>query len=500
MDEKKYSKENLKSKPPVVVVLGHVDHGKSSLLEAVKDFNILKKESGGITQHIGAYEVEKDNKKITFIDTPGHSAFFAMRSRGAKVADIAVLVVAADEGVKTQTKEAMSHIKKAGISMLVAINKMDKPEADPEKVKRELSENGVILESMGGKIPSVNVSAKTGKGIEDLLELILLLAEMQSLKTTLEDVACGVAIEAYLDAQRGATATLLIRDGILKLGDIVGTSTTFGRVKILENFQGKSIKEAFPSMPVVIIGFENVPRVGEKFKVYPSIESARNSIKENKRKIENKEVFVINPDQKVLNLILKADVVGSLEAIENIFKDIPQEKVVLRILKRGVGEISDSDLKLAQSAKKTKILGFRVKTSPQAVKLALRESMKIMNFDVIYDLVQWVRSMMEKLVESEIIRTDIGKLKVLEIFHSEKDRQVVGGKVVEGDVKKGTKIEIFRDEEAIGIGNLINLQKNKKDADAVGKGEECGLLYKGDTKIEEGDILVFYQEIKNKEI
>lgn len=493
----KEAKKNLISRSPVVVILGHVDHGKSSILESIKDLKITEKESGGITQHIGAYEIEHQNKKITFIDTPGHEAFSAMRSRGAKVADIAVLVVAAEEGVRPQTKEAVSYIKKSGIPMIVAINKIDRPEANPEKVKRELSQLDILVESMGGKVPSVETSAKTRKGIPELLELILLLAEMGDLEGNLNKPAEGVVIEAYLDRQRGPTATLLLREGALKPGDILATSSTLGKIKILENFQGDSIKEALPSMPIIIIGLENVPQIGEKIKVFSNIEEAKKYIEKKEKKSEGGEVFFMEPGKKVLNLILKADVSGSLEAVEEIIKTLPQEKVVLRILKKEAGDINESDVKLAASSK-AKILGFRVKINSQVSALALRQKIKIITFDVIYEIVQGLRQIMEKVVEPEAVRIDLGKVKILTVFLERKNRQVIGGKVIEGEVKKGTPIEVFRGEEKIGRGKLINLQKNKKDAEKAIKGEDCGILYEGELKIEEGDILVIYKEEKRK--
>jgi translation initiation factor IF-2 len=487
-------KQNLISRPPVVVFLGHVDHGKTTLLDFIRKTKVVEKEAGGITQHIGAYELLYEEKKITFIDTPGHEAFSQMRSRGAKVADIAVLVVAADEGVKPQTKEAIFHIKKAQIPEIVAINKIDKPGADPEKVKRELQREGILVESFGGKVPSVEVSAKTGQGISDLLELILLVAEMENLKADLSKPAEGVIIEAYLDNKRGPTATLILNQGVLKKNQIIGTFSTFGKIKSLENFQGISISEAFPSQPTIVLGFENVPQVGEKFKIFPTIEEAKKAVK---KKEEEREVIFIEKDKKVLNLILKADVLGSLEAIREILKNLPQEKVLLRILKAGVGEISETDVKLAKGAQ-AKILGFRVKENSIAQNLAEREKIKILKFEVIYELVEKVRKMMEKILEPEIIRKDLAKIKTLVVFKSEKNRQIIGGRVLEGQVKKGTLIEILRKEEKIGKGRLINLQKEKKDIEKAQKGEEIGILYEGETRIEVGDILVVYQKEKRK--
>jgi len=489
-------RENLISRAPIVVVLGHVDSGKTSILDAVRKTHVAEKETGGITQHVGAYEVELQGKKITFIDTPGHEAFSAMRARGAKVADIAILVVDGVAGVQDQTKEAITHIKKAGIPMIIAINKIDRPEADPEKIKRELAKENILVESIGGKVPSVEVSAKTGKRIGDLLELILLVAEIKNLKGDISKPGEGVVIESYLDSHRGPTATLLLRDGILKPGEIVGTFSTFGKIKMLENFQGKKIEIAYPSMPVISIGFEDVPRVGERFKVFGTIEEAQNNIPKVEKE-EKREVFLITPDKKVLNLILKTDVLGSIEPIENVLKGLPQEKVILRILKAEVGDINESDFKLAQSAK-AKILGFRVKITPVAKSLAEREKIKILTFEIIYDFVQTIRGLMEKILEPEIVRTDLAKLKTLLIFWTEGSRQIVGAKVLEGEVKKGTKIEVIRGEEKVGQGKLINLQINKKDVEKAIRGQECGILYEGDAKIQEGDILVIFTKEKRK--
>ena len=487
--------KNLIPRPPVVVVLGHVDHGKSSILEAIKDLKITAKESGGITQHIGAYELEHQGKKIAFIDTPGHEAFSAMRSRGAKVADIAILVVAADEGVKPQTKEAILHIKKSEIPLIVAINKMDKSEADPAKVKRELSSQDILVESMGGKIPSVEVSAKTKKGINELLEMILLVAEVEKLETDIEKPAKGTVIEAYMDSNRGPTATLILSEGAVKRGDILGTESAYGKVKILEDFQGKIVDQALPSIPVVILGFENVPGVGEQFKIFLDIESAKKEIKETPK--IGREAIVAETDKKTLNLILKVDVQGSLEAVEKVLGDISQEKANIKILKAEVGDINENDVKMAKGAK-ARILSFRVKTNPIAKGLALREKITILTFDIIYELAQTARQLLEKKIEPESIRTDLGKIKILEVFRQEKSRQIIGGKVTDGLIKKGGFAEITRNKEKIGKGKIIGLQKQKKEIDEALKGSECGLLYEGTGKIEKGDILEIYTEERRK--
>ncbi len=492
-------RQNLTTRPPVVVVLGHVDSGKTSILDYIRKTRVTAKESGGITQHTGAYQIEQGNKKITFIDTPGHEAFSAMRSRGAKVADIAVLVVDATQGVQAQTKEAISHIKMVGLPTIVALNKIDRPEADPRKAERELVKEEILVEEQGGKVPSIEISATTGKGIEGLLELICLVAEMEDLKADLQKPAQGVVIESYLDSQKGPTANLLLNEGILKPGDIIATPSVLGKTKSLEDSQGKPIKEAYPAQPVRVIGFEKAPTVGEKFKVFSSMEEAKSFLKMSKEKAVSPPAgrLEVKEDQKVLNIILKTDVLGTAEAIAGVLKELPQEKVILRVLKSEAGQISDSDIKTAKGGRAI-IIGFRVKLSPVAQKLAEREKVKVMNFEVIYDLVEGVRKFMEKILEPEQVRIDLGKVKALVVFLTEKNRQIIGGRVTEGVVKKGALIEVFKEEELIGKGRMINLQKNKKDVDEITKGEECGVLYEGNTKIEEGDILVIFVEERKK--
>lgn len=488
------TKKNEKQRPPVVVVLGHVDHGKTSLLDFIRKTEVTAGESGGITQHVGAYEIDHNGKKITFIDTPGHEAFSAIRSRGAKAADIAILVVAADEGMKEQTKEAISHIKKAEIPMIVALNKMDKPEANPEKTKGELTKQEVIVESLGGTIPSVNISAKTGDGVKDLLEVILLIAEMEELKDEREEIAEGTIIESFMDIQRGPVATVIVQKGTLNKGDFIGTSSAVGKIKILEDFQGKQIEKAFPSMPAIVLGFENVPGVGDVFKAHNCLEEACLNVKEKiflpKREIQEES------DKKTLNVVLKADVAGSLEALEAVLNDLPQEKSLLRILKAEVGEINESDVKTAKNGQAA-VVGFRVKVGSLAKGLAEREKVRIKTFDIIYELVQSVRLALEKIIEAETVRNDLGKVKVLAIFRTDKSRQIIGGKVQEGKIKK-SHVEVYRNEQLIGKGRIISLQRDKKEIDEVAKGYECGMLYEGNVKVEQGDILYFFIEEKRK--
>jgi len=506
------------ARPPVVVVLGHVDHGKSSLLEAIRDFHITAKESGGITQHIGAYEVDVDvketlrqaqgdfatSRKITFIDTPGHEAFSAMRARGTNVADIALLVVDTSQSVQPQTKEAITVIKRAEIPMIVVLNKIDRPEANPEKIKRELSNIDIFVESMGGNIPSVEVSAKEKTGIQELLDMILLVAEMQDLKSDTQSPAQGLIIESYMSTGKGPIATAIITKGILKPKDIIATDLAAGKVKCLENFQKKQIEQALPSQPVVILGFEKVPAVGETFKSFESLEKAYEKIKreENKREL-NVNIINQDPGKKISNIVLKGDVFGSLEAIENVLKSLPQEKVILRIIKSEVGEINESDVKLAEMAK-AQIIGFRVKISPTVIAMMRKDSdnpdkkVRIKTFEIIYELIQEVRNSMEKSLDTEIVRKDVGKIKALVLFFAEKNRQIIGGKIQDGEIKKGLKLDVIRDNAKIGSGKIIELQRNKKVVEKLSKGDECGILFEGNIKVDKNDILVTYIEERHK--
>lgn len=487
---------NLAARPPVVVVMGHVDHGKTSLLDYIRHTDVIAQESGGITQHVGAYEAEHKGKKITFLDTPGHEAFSAMRSRGAGVADIAVLVVAADEGVKEQTKEAIVHAKRANAAIIVAFNKMDKPGAIPAKVAQELIKQDVVVESLGGKVPAVELSAKTGKGVNELLDLILLVAEMEELKGDINKPAEGVVVEAYLDSKRGPTATLLVLDGALKAGDIMATPSTAGKAKILQDFQYRNISIALPSAPVVVVGFENAPQVGEVFKSFPDMDSALGYLEKKARKAvpEGEAAAVVDSGKKTFNIILKADVQGSLGAIQEVLKGLPQDNIVLRVISGGVGEITENDVQLAGSAK-AMIIGFRIKSGKHAVDVAERAGVRVVIFEVIYELIQGVRKFMERSREPQIIRRDVGKLKVLVVFIQDQNRQIVGGRIIAGELQKGLRLEVRRGEDFIGKGKIVNLQKDKKDIGKGKVGEEVGILYEGEGRIAEGDILTaFVQE------
>ncbi len=477
---------------PIVVIMGHVDHGKSSILESIKDLKITAKESGGITQHIGAYEVEHKGEKITFIDTPGHEAFFLMRARGTKVADIAILVVAGEEGVKKQTEEAISHIKEEGIPFLVAINKKDKPTFNAEKVKMGLAEKDVLVEDLGGKIPSVNLSATTKEGIPELLDMILLLSEMEDLKGDISKKAKGVVIESHLDPKRGSVASIIVTEGIIKKGDDICSPSASGRVKIIEDFKGKQISEAIPSTPVLILGLSTIPYAGEEIRVVSGDEE-----REEDKREKLFSSFKGDEEKETLNLIIKADVLGSLEAIEDIFKKIPDDKVVIKIIKADVGTIDESDIKLAKGTN-AKIIGFRTKTSPIAKDISIREKIKIMNFDIIYELSEAIRNFLSYLIKPEIVEKEIGKVKILEVFKKDKKSQVIGGKVMFGVARKNAKVKVFRNSEEIGEGKVSGLQHNKKNAGEVEKGEECGILFQGETDVLRGDILSVIAEEKIK--
>lgn len=496
--------EKSESRPPIVVVLGHVDHGKTTLLDTIQKTNVVEKESGGITQHIGAYQVEHSGKLITFIDTPGHEAFSQMRSRGAKVADIAILVIAAEEGVKPQTKEAISYIKKGEIPVIVALNKIDKPQASPEKVIGELEKEGLVVEQRGGQVPAVKISAKEGTGLDELLEIILLVAEMEELKADIEKPAKGVIIESYLDSKRGATATLLVLEGILRVGQWIVCGNIYGKVRILENFQGKGVKEAVPSSPAVVIGLDDVPVVGERFSVVENEKEAQSFVA---KAIEDKgDLSVEAPTGrgeggKLLNLILKADVKGSLEAIEDNLAKMDLEDIGLNILKAEVGDISESDIKTAYSANAL-IIGFRVKAPAGILNLAKRSRVRIKTYEVIYELFEDIKKEAGKLLKPEITREELGKLKVLAIFRKEKSRMIIGGKVIDGKIINKVSLDVIRqtDEGAkkITSGKIVQLQHNKKDVPEVEKGREAGILFEGEPVIEEGDILETYKEEKKK--
>ncbi len=484
--------ENLVSRPPIVVVLGHVDHGKTTLLDYIRKTKVAEKEAGGITQHIGAYEIEIKGKKITFLDTPGHEAFSQIRSRGAKAADIALLVVAADEGVKPQTKESLERIKEAQIPFIVVLTKIDKEGANPEKIKKELAELGILLEGWGGDIPLVEVSSKTGQGIDELLELILLVAEMEELKADPREPASGLVIESHLDNRRGIVATLIINNGTLHLKDKIFTQSAKGKVKILEDFTDRVISEATFSSPVQVIGFENLPLAGEQFFVSELQEQKdlTSQIRTITKKLGDQTSLLTIP------LIMKSDTFSSAEALEQIMDQLGQEKSwCFLLLKNEVGDLSEGDLKIIPK-EKTLIINFRVNKKPEVFNILLaNKNLITLDGDIIYDL----KEKGQKIVEEQFINKPteeiLGKVEVLAVFHPEKENQLIGGEVIEGVVRNKAKFRVIRKENVISEGRVINLQKNRVDFTEVAAGGECGLLINCPKLIEKGDWLEFFQKI-----
>ncbi len=461
------------ARPPVAVVVGHVDHGKTSLLDYIRKTNVAGKEAGGITQSFGAYEVEHNGKKITFIDTPGHEAFQKMRSRGATIADLAVLVVAADEGVKPQTIEAIEILKRTETPFVVAITKIDKPSANIDKVKNELQTAGVLLEGYGGDVSFEPVSVISGEGIDKLLDLILLLSEVKGLTWAKGNRTKGFILEAFKDSRRGITVHAILKDGVLREGDQIATGTAFGKIKTLENFLRQRVKELYPSAPALILGFETMPQVGEE------VLSGKVNLAEIVTSSTAKTPEVKAPEgEEKLSAIFRADTVGSLEALEHLLSNL------VTVKDRGVGEITDGDIQLAISTGSI-VIGFKVKPTKSAENLARIHQVMIFNSEIIYELSEAI----QKFVKGEKAPQVEGELKVLKIFGESQGRQIVGGRVLNGFMKSGAVVQIERIEKNLGEGKIINLQENRQDVALVSSGKECGLLIESDVKINVGDVL-----------
>ncbi len=504
-------------RPPVVVVMGHVDHGKTTLLDYIRKTNVASREAGGITQSIGAYEIVHPNsappptglrqsesahpndisinqpnqresaaRKITFIDTPGHEAFIKMRSRGANVADLAVLVVAADEGPKPQTKESIKILEETKTPFVVAITKIDKNNADIERVKNELMSAGVLLEGYGGQISYQPVSAKTGEGVNELLDLILLAAEVEHLTYDENATAGGYVLEAKLDQRRGLEASVIVKNGVLKKGEPISTATAKGKIKILEDFTGKQAEELFPSSPALIIGFETLPQVGEEFRA--GEKAALPAV----GKIEPPEIRPVNlPAEKeespVLRLIIKSSDSGSLEALAGIIKAIAEKKPI-KIIAESVGDVTDNDVKLAASTKAA-IIAFKSRTGKVQKAFAETNKVKIISSEIIYELLKAVDEFLLQLEKP----APLGTLKILAVFNqSDLGKQVVGGKVESGIFKNKSQFEIERDGAVVGEGRISNLQQQKKDVSEVAEGKEAGLLVSSGTEIKVGDVLLIH--------
>lgn len=493
----------LTPRPPVVVILGHVDHGKTSILDYIRKSRVAAKEAGGITQHIGAYQAEYQGKLMTFLDTPGHEAFCAIRSRGCTVADIAVLVVAADEGVKPQTKEAITIIKEAKLPFVVAINKIDKEGANPQKVRQELAEAEVMVEDYGGQVPIVELSARKGEGIDHLLEIIMLLAEVEELQAPPSGPAEGYVLESHLDSRRGTVATLLVQKGQLATSDWLAAGHAVAKVKSMEDFTGKTLKTAVPSQPCVVTGWELAPSVGQTFSVSASRDEAQ-KLATAAAEIGSGALFVQEnrTDIPVANLIIKTDVQSSLEAIDQVLRTIKSDEVQWRVVGYGVGKIGDADVKNAK-AKNAAIIGFHVPVESTANQSAEREHVRIESRDIIYELVEIVRELMSDFLPAEIKRTPLGKLKVIALFGTQGKSQIVGGKIIQGKAVRGAMIDVTRNGTVVSSGKLVQLQQKKADVAEVAEGLECGIRYDGplDTPVamvREGDVLEIYEEQKIK--
>ncbi len=493
-------KSDLKERPPVIVVMGHVDHGKTKLLDSIRQTDVVAGEAGGITQHIGAYQVNRKGQVITFIDTPGHEAFTAMRSRGAKVADIAILVVAADDGVMPQTVEAYRIIEAAKIPFIVAMNKIDKPAADINKTKQELSTKlNITPEDWGGKTICAPISAKEGTGIEDLLDMVLLVAETEaaSLKSNPDALAAGTVVESNVDKAAGPLATILVQNGTLHVGDqLCFNDIVYGKVKALKNYKGEDILEAGPSSPAKVIGLKISPAVGDILNV-----GEGEKVKASKMKSTTvaPDISPTSADDGAedktpsVNVVIKADFLGSAEAIEESLLKLNGEKVKVKIIAKGLGYITEGDVKRAEDSG-AKILGFNVRMSPAIENLVRERQVTVKNFSIIYDLIKYIQEEMLLIAKPEINRVNLGRLKVLAVFRTENNSQIVGGKVLDGEIRNNSLIEILRDNNFIAAGKLARLQSGKQDVASVGKDEEAGLMYEGKPLIMVGDILSVYIE------
>ncbi|MFC6654773.1 translation initiation factor IF-2 [Roseibium salinum] len=493
----------MSQRPPVVTIMGHVDHGKTSLLDAIRKSKVVTGEAGGITQHIGAYQVDQDGQKITFIDTPGHAAFSQMRARGAKATDIVILVVAADDGVMPQTKEAIAHAKAAEAPIIIAINKIDKPGADPNRVRTELLSQDLVTESMGGDIIDVEVSAKTGDNLDKLLEMILLQAEVMELQANPERTAEGVVIEAQLDRGRGPVATVLVQKGTLRPGDILVAGAEWGRVRAMLDENGQPVKEAGPAKPVEVLGFQSTPEAGDLVAVVENEARAREITDYRQRQIREKASVVATgtrgsleqmmnrlqeTGRKEFPLVLKADVQGSAEAIAHALNDLGNEEVGARILLSGVGGITESDITLA-SASKAPIIGFNVRANKQAREAAARDGIEIRYYNVIYDLVDDVKAAMSGLLSPERRETFLGNAEVREVFNISKVGKVAGCLVTEGVVERGANVRLIRDDVVIHEGELGTLKRFKDEVKSVESGQECGMNFVKYQDMRPGDVI-----------
>jgi len=502
--------EDLKPRAPIVTIMGHVDHGKTSLLDYIRNTKVVASEAGGITQHIGAYDVTtKSGKQIAFLDTPGHEAFTAMRARGAKLTDIAIIVVAADDDVMPQTKEAINHAQVAGVPIVIAINKIDKPTANPDKVRESLSKNNILVEEWGGKYQSQEISAKTGLGIDDLLEKVLLESEMLNLKANPDRPASGSIIEASLDKGRGYVSTLMVQSGTLRVGDIMVTGSNYGRVKAMFDDTGARIKEAGPSSPVQVLGLDGAPQAGEKFAVYETDREAREVATKRAQLVREQSIRTkkhITLDEigrriaigsfKQLNVIVKGDVDGSVEALSDSLLKLSTPKIQVGIIHKGVGQISESDVLLA-SASDAVIVGFQVRPSTSARRLADNEEIEIRLYSIIYDAINDVKSAMEGMLEKEMEEVIVGNAEVREVFKITKFGTVAGCMITDGSVKRANPIRLIRDGIVVYAGKLSTLKRFKDDVSEVRSGFDCGMGIENFNDMQIGDVIESYE---NREV
>ncbi len=506
IDTEEDTDDDKKPRPPVVTVMGHVDHGKTSLLDALRKTSIVTGEAGGITQHIGAYQVTKeDGEKVTFIDTPGHAAFTSMRARGAKVTDIVILVVAADDGVMPQTVEAISHSKAAEVPIVVAVNKIDKPEADPTRVKNELLQHEIISEDMGGDVQFVEVSALTGTGLDDLLESVLLQAELLDLKANPDRAAEGIVIESKLEKGRGAVATVLVQRGTLSVGDIFVVGEESGRVRALLDDQGESIKSALPASPVEVLGAGGSPSAGDMFNVVETEAKAREiaeyrarisrekrTASGNRTTLDQMMQQLKDTELKELPIVVKADVQGSAEAISQAVDKLGTDEVCGRVVHTAVGGITESDITLAV-ASNASILGFNVRANSQARNLADEQGVEIRYYNVIYDLVDDMKAAMSGMLSPDLRETMLGNAEILEIFNVSKSGKVAGCKVTDGLVRRGARVRLIRDSVVIHEGELSSLRRFKDEVKEVNAGQECGMAFENYEDLKQGDVIECYE-------
>ncbi len=493
----------LKLRPPVVTILGHVDHGKTSLLDAIRSTEVAAGEAGGITQHIGAYQVEKKGRLITFLDTPGHAAFTQMRARGAQGADIVVLVVAADDGVMPQTREAIAHAKAARVPMMVALNKIDKANANPDRVKQQLAELELVPDDWGGNTMVVPVSAKQKLGIDDLLEGILLVADSNEIKANPGGKVIGTVIEAELDKSKGVLATLLVQNGTLESGDIVVAGTAYGKLRAISDFKGNALKKAGPSTPVAVMGLSDVPSAGDIFQVVQSEKEARaivseraqtaKTLSQTKKKVSLEDLFanVQAGEAKELNLIVKADVQGSLEPIVTELNKLGEGAIGLKILHAETGNIGNNDVMLA-SASKAIIIGFNVQADVDARRMAEKEGVDLRLYEIIYRMTEDIEKALKGMLEPETTEKILGRATVQQVFEASKFGRVAGCKVTEGELKRGAKVRLYRGTDVVYEGDLSSLRHEKEDAKEIRTGFECGVGFKNFNDILPGDQVVCY--------